>query len=634
MKDISKLPRVWLGKFTAVLIGLITLTIVSGSVFYQYRLDLLLTPTKFEHEAILNDSLATFNRALGDMGNSITWLYKTPTVTQELEQDSDQLHFNTAKLAQIFAVYGESVGSLLQVRWLDNKGQEKVRVDVKNGQSTVVSERFLQNKMTRYYFKETMNTPYPMVYFSPIDLNIENEVIQTPYQPTIRVGLQTGNGDSMRKGALILNYDLINLFNQFRHIHRGQTQLEIIDQSGFWLLNPDKNKEWGGDIEQYANNLSVIDLKLWQHTQEKHESNAVLIDNQLISYRRTDITSDNSQNNAILFMALTPPSVIKDITRSAFYQTLILVCCIISIGGFILYRDMKFQLTLFSLNKQLIADKNQLKINNQKMTELLEQQHQLQADLVKSEKLSALGMMVAGVAHELNTPIGASILVVSKQCNSLNSLQEKLNSGLKKSTLHQYIQNNAVGLDLLDTNLKRAAELIRSFKRLAIDRAKDDVISFELEQVVDDLIRSLFHEAKTQQVEIVSQIEKDLTLTSHPGVLSQVLQNLVINSLTHAFKANLGGEITICAKMVQNNFVEIDFTDDGRGISTDILPKIFEPFVTTNRSNGNTGLGLHFVSQWVDKSLQGTISVESKLNHGTKFKLVIPLDISPILPSD
>ena len=176
--------------------------------------------------------------------------------------------------------------------------------------------------------------------------------------------------------------------------------------------------------------------------------------------------------------------------------------------------------------------------------------------------------------------------------------------------------------------------MIRSFKRLAIDRAKGDVISFELKQVVDDLIRSLFHQAKTQQVEIVSHIEKDLILTSHPGVLSQVLQNLIINSLTHAFKTNLGGEITISAKMVQNELIEIHFSDNGCGMPADILPKIYEPFVTTNRANGNTGLGLHFVSQWVDKSLQGTMSVESQLNHGTQFNLLIPMDISPILPCD
>ncbi|WP_413282865.1 sensor histidine kinase [Vibrio sp. MA40-2] len=631
MKNLLELPTIWLGKFSIMLTALVIVALVSGSVFYKYRLNLLLTPIKYQHESILSDSLAIFNRTLGDMNNSINWLYKTPSVAKTLQQG---VAFDAENLGKVFSLYGKSVGSLLQVRWLDSEGQEQVRVDVKNGQSTIVSKPLLQNKLARYYFAETMSTPYPMVYFSPIDLNIENEVIQMPYQPTIRVGLQTGKDDSMRKGALILNYDLMHLFNTFRTINRGHTRLEIIDQSGFWLLHTDESKEWGADKDQHQNNFALNNSELWQRTQKIKESNAVLIDDQLISYRHTDIINNSSQENAILFLAVTPSTIIKELMYTAFYQALIFVGCITSIGGFLLYRDIIFQLTLYRLNQQLIADKNELKINNQRVIGLLEQQHQLQADLVKSGKLSALGMMVAGVAHELNTPIGASILVVSKQSSELSKLKNSLAKGLKKSSLEYYIQNNDIGLDLLETNLKRAAQLIRSFKRLAIDRAKDDLVTFELKQVIDDLVRSLFHQAKTEQVKIVSQIDDDLILHSYPGVLSQVLQNLIVNSLTHAFKPNVGGVITIKASKNKEGLLEIQFMDNGCGISEQVLPTIFEPFVTTSRSNGNTGLGLHFVAQWTDKSLQGTVDVESTLNHGTEFKLVIPIDITPILPCD
>lgn len=166
--------------------------------------------------------------------------------------------------------------------------------------------------------------------------------------------------------------------------------------------------------------------------------------------------------------------------------------------------------------------------------------------------------------------------------------------------------------------------MIRSFKRLAIDRVREDVVSYRLDVVIKDLIATLSPRFKESQIEFDVHVEP-IEMLGTPGVVSHVVQNLMVNAMQHAFKKEIGGKLKIRAVLSENpKDVLIQVSDNGKGIDPEVLPILFDPFVTTNRAEGNTGLGMHFVYQWVTSSMQGTISVESELNKGTTFTIKLP----------
>ncbi|MDU0113178.1 HAMP domain-containing sensor histidine kinase [Psychrosphaera aquimarina] len=619
----------WIGKF-GLLSGItLILIIFIARSFYIHKLDSELNVLESKHNQLLDYAFEHFNRTLGDMNNGINLLYRDPTFNEAFKLS---LSVDKNSLDKAFSFYGKSFDSLLQLRWLDENGQERSRVDIINDQPIVLTSPQLQNKSHRYYFQTTMKTQYPNIYFSPIDLNIEKGAIQTPYQSTIRVGLQTGVEDDMANGALVINYDMNKLFSFLRSLNNDKVQLQIIDINGNWLLNPDPNKEWGEMLEHPENVLPKANANLWAFLNNKSINETRLVDGELLTLRKSDLTQKSRQENTLFFVAITPKTIIDEITWRAFWPTALIAITLMIIMIYLSWRDIRYQRTLSSLNKTLAQDKIQLENNNRKMSKLLEQQHQLQQDLIESGKLSALGMMVAGVAHELNTPIGAAMMAVSKQRNNHEQLQQSLDQGLTKSAFEKYLQQSTQGFDLSETNLNRAAELIRSFKRLAIDRAQEELVRFDLSQVVSDLLKSLSHRLKSSSIIVNSDISDECSLMSYPGIVSQVLQNLIINVQNHAFKENIGGVITIVALKNKDDFIQLTLSDNGKGIDETSLPDIFEPFVTTNRAGGNTGLGLHFAHQWVSESLKGTIKVRSRLGTGTTFTILFPSDLTSLLP--
>ncbi|MBU2870679.1 HAMP domain-containing sensor histidine kinase [Colwellia sp. E2M01] len=628
MRTLHKKSLWWLTKFGVIAVVNFAVTIFIAKGVYDYKVERELDVIGNKQEHVINDALGYFNRTLGDMNNGINLIYHNPSTAKAL---NNNLSVNQDLLDNVFTFYGNSLQSLLQVRWLDSQGYERARVDVINDQSTVLERSLLQRKAHRYYFQATMRTRYPTVYFSPIDLNVEHGVIQTPHQATIRVGLQTGQNDGMENGALIVNYDLNKLLARLRAFNDETVQLQVIDVQGNWLLNPNKNKEWGKILGHQDNVLPKANTDLWTFLHEDNYHKSEVISGELITFRKTDITSGNSQESSLFFVAVTPKSEIDRIVWLAFWPVALLTLSIIIFIAYLLCRDFKFQRKLYFLNETLAMDKIELEAANSKMLELLDQQHQLQNDLIESGKLSALGMMVAGVAHELNTPIGAALMAISKQRSNDEKLQQLLQQGLTKSALDEYLQQSNYSTELSEKNLKRSVELIKSFKRLAIDRVQEELVHFGLHQVTDDLIRSLSHKLKSHSVVVKVNITEECTLFGYPGIISQVLQNLIINVLNHAFKHEQRGVVNITASKIEGNLLQLILSDNGVGVDENILPNIFEPFVTNNRSGGNTGLGLHFVHQWVTESLKGSIKVSSTLGKGTTFIILVPCDLPHVV---
>ena len=255
----------------------------------------------------------------------------------------------------------------------------------------------------------------------------------------------------------------------------------------------------------------------------------------------------------------------------------------------------------------------------------VEELTQTRQELVQSEKMASLGRLVAGFAHELNTPLGVAIgsasalQVEAKKINGLMAQEE-----VDVDKLLSAVDTIDQGADLTLSNLERAANLVTSFKRTAVDQTSDEMRSFQVHEVINDTINTLHNRFKKTDIEISVACPKDVKVKSLPGALEQIFTNLLINSLIHGFnEGQNAGSINIAAQLDENS-LHLKYSDNGKGIAAENLAKIFEPFFTTHRAHGGSGLGMYICYNIVTTQLQGTISCESVLGEGVVFKIDYP----------
>jgi signal transduction histidine kinase len=261
------------------------------------------------------------------------------------------------------------------------------------------------------------------------------------------------------------------------------------------------------------------------------------------------------------------------------------------------------------------------------LTLTLQELQAAQAELIRSEKMAALGKLVAGVAHEINTPIGNALLAASVLQNETQAFDETYQQGgLKRATLAAYLETANESSSLMLRNLNSAAQLIQSFKQVAVDQASLEKRTFEVIPYIKSVLTSLEPHLKQTEHEITISGDISLKMLSYPGALSQIVTNLVMNSTLHAYPSGARGILNF-ALTQQGDRAIVEYSDNGCGIPTNDQEKIFEPFFTTARDRGGSGLGLHIVHNIVTQNLQGTICCESATGLGTKFILNLPLQI-------
>ncbi|WP_019937996.1 PAS domain-containing protein [Bordetella sp. FB-8] len=260
-----------------------------------------------------------------------------------------------------------------------------------------------------------------------------------------------------------------------------------------------------------------------------------------------------------------------------------------------------------------------------KLSAVLDGLRRTQKELLQSEKLASLGALVAGVAHELNTPIGTAVTVASTLVQTHKRFTALTESGLTRSGLAEYLNDVQEGGLIIERNLQRAAELIGGFKQLAVDQTSYQRRTFCVYDVVQEIILSMKPTLRKTKFELVTDIPKDLILDSLPGPLGQVLINLINNALLHAFGDRDKGTISLTARATEAGWLSVAVSDDGRGIPLEHQRKIFDPFFTTKMGQGGSGLGLHITYTLVTGPLGGRIQLHSTPGQGTRFVLHLPL---------
>jgi PAS domain S-box-containing protein len=245
--------------------------------------------------------------------------------------------------------------------------------------------------------------------------------------------------------------------------------------------------------------------------------------------------------------------------------------------------------------------------------------------LIEAEKLAALGRLVAGVAHAINGPVGTCLTVASSlELRTAAFAAEVAQDSVKRSHLNEFLQISREASSQLVTNLNHAAELIQSFKQVATDRNYSDQRIFDLGALTEKIAVSLRPGLGRQNLTLNVECEPDLTMNSYPGPYGQVLTNLFLNSVTHAFPDGESGTINIRLHAAGTEHVKIVFSDDGRGMSLAVRRQAFDPFFTTRRDQGGTGLGLHIVYSIVANCLGGRLTLDSEPGKGTRIQLILP----------
>ncbi len=480
----------------------IIVSLFLGGLVYRNDINNRLDSVSVEQQKAIARAQSLWGLKVGDISHTIQLLYRSPSLNVALSSHRD---LDVELLERLFASFVESVDTLMQIRWLDSNGIEVVRLDVVDGKPMVSSVEKLQDKSDRYYVIEGMKGKDGEIFLSDIDLNVENGMIEVPYRPTIRATIKTGLSNGLYKGLIVLNYDVGKLLETIEQFDSKSVKLLIVDEEGYWIKHSDPQLEWGKDLNKEAHNASVQNLELWRHMISEDSLSRYYSSLGLVSYQCTSLANGTSLiivNNSptLCFIAHTSNNVLAKFKNSALFPAISISSMMLLFGLFILSREWKLRRKLIGLYREQEADKEAIEQAAENTRNLLNQQQLLQNDLVESRKLSALGMMVAGVAHELNTPIGSAIMATSKLRRDNQALAHAVKTGLTKSALEQYLESSETGLSLISQSQCRAAELIRSFKRLAIDRAREEIVTFDLRQVVNDLVTTLAPRFKVAQV--------------------------------------------------------------------------------------------------------------------------------------
>jgi len=279
----------------------------------------------------------------------------------------------------------------------------------------------------------------------------------------------------------------------------------------------------------------------------------------------------------------------------------------------ILYKSKKAQ---HKINAKLQANVEALAEANQQLSDAKDQ-------LVESEKMAALGGLVAGVAHEINTPIGVSVTATTHLADQISEFEKEYNAGqLKKSSLEELLLDAKDLSGILTRNLQRASELINNFKQVAVDQSSEDRRKFELGSYIEELTQSLRPQFKQQKHKILINTNDKIELNNFPGVIAQIITNLIMNSVNHGFINKTQGEIEITLALKEDEVI-IDYQDNGIGLTELQREKVFEPFYTTARSTGGSGLGMSISYNLIISKLNGTFNCLDAV-EGAHFRITFP----------
>jgi signal transduction histidine kinase len=528
-------------------------------------------------------------------------------LTPRLVRSGDQ---PGAPLVETYSAFLQAGPRYHKVRWIDAQGRERLRLDHEDGVVRQVQVEALQDKRGRPFFVQGLALAPQQVHLSPLDLNVEDGRIERPLRPTLRASspFALAGGGS---GVVVVNIHGRQLLDQLREQARqAGFELYLVHPEGFWLLGPEPADAWGWQVGRRDRTVARNDAALWaamQRTPAGHWNGWTF---------STLRSAWSGAGGDVLAHADPSLGQLRVLVRQqappgARWKAVLAVLTLgfVVLGLVVVLRLARGLAREAAYLEQLREANAALAQANASLAQANERLQTVQEGLARAERLSSLGLMVAGVAHEMNTPLGSTRLALSTLRSGVAALARQLDAGLRRSDLDAFLASASEAGALAESELRRVAALIQRFKQVAVDRATLERRRFDLAEVVLDSDPRLRRSESIDRVALELDLEPDVAMDTYPGPLEQVVSNLLANALVHGYPDGGPGRIRLVARADGPDHAVVEVIDGGRGIAEADLARVFEPFYTTARHRGGTGLGLHIVHQVVTEVLGGQIQV-------------------------
>ncbi len=522
-----------------------------------------------------------------------------------------------APLADTYTAFLQAGGEYHKVRWIDADGRERLRLDQDRGVVVHLRESALQDKRERPFFQKGVRLEPGQVYLSPMDLNVEHGRVEQPLRPTLRAAAPFVTDDGST-GVVVVNVHGEQLLRQLREQARQDGfALYLVHPRGYWLVGPEPGDAWGWLLARPDRTVERFSPALWQAMEEQPAGQWRQWSFSTLEHA-WDGTQGDLLDHADPTLAGLRVLVHREAGATARWKWVmaglagvgtVLVLLVVLGQALGLAREAAYVGRLHQANDALALANQRLQAAQQ--------------ELARAERLSSLGLMVAGVAHEMNTPLASARLALGSVGTGVEALARQLDAGLRRSELQGFLESARAACTLADGELKRASALVQRFKQVAVDRTALEKRRFDLAEVVADADQRLHRGEPVDGIALELDLEPGVAMDSYAGPLEQVVSNLLANALLHGYPDGGPGRVRVSARAEGPGQARIEVADGGRGIDPEHRARVFEPFFTTRRNRGGTGLGLHIVHQIVTEVLGGRIEV-ADAGPGTVFSVLIP----------
>jgi signal transduction histidine kinase len=586
---------------------------VAGSLSYLRLLDLRLTPLRNGARLLIEQGMALTSSELSNLSRDALVLGQNPALTAAISAD------NLPATGTALLTFARASRPYARIAWVDETGRERSRIDNSDGIATLVESPRLRRTETEPWLPSLSNLLPTEARFTPLD--------RRGGTLWLRAASPVYDGRGRQRGMVVVTLDLRRLL----------TQLQALDSSGINPLQPigpdGRPVEAGSSLP----GLSYTDPSLWQSMREQGRGRRESAEGMWYfqDFLPTEPGPGRLASEPWYFLAHVPAESVGQLRSASAWQSGGASAVVLGLAVWATGRRRQIERERERLLADLQTNHRALAAAKAEAEASLQRLQQLQAELVQAEKLASLGLLVAGVAHELNTPLGSATVTASAMTRRLDdALRSAGADGLAPQHLRAVLDNQRAGLDIIDHSLGRAGQVIRLFKQLAVDRGAVERRVFALDDVLSDVRRLLVARQMAPAVALHIESAPGIVLDSYPGPLGQVVENLVGNAQLHAFESDITpapprrqpAEIRVCSQIdPHSGLLQITVLDNGRGIDAQVLPRIFDPFFTTRRGRGGTGIGLHLCHHFCTQVLGGRVTVATHLGQGSRFTVQIPL---------
>lgn len=606
---------------------------LTGYLAVHYVKGVLIEPIVEQQRSVVIRTEQVLSRQFGSMRRDMRLLSSRKPLA-ELSMDGDQY-----ELADELTRFLVAADLYLEARVFASNGRQLVGVFLDAGRVPPKTGEELAASASRFAATEAFGRSEQKLFVSDLEFLDESTSSPSHSLPVFHIGTSLVAKSTGEHAVIVLTVDARPLLDQVGQAANGtRKQLHLFNRHGL-LLTSSPNARRLADGDNIANEASGIPVEIWQRLRGADTSSGWVWRDAIWSHQKVSLASllGEPQNTTLMvpedywFLLVELPSehvqwYARMVAELGIAVTVLLALAVTWFGGRLILAEVDRRLQSI----QLAAQHDQLRNQHLELQRAHESLRKTQKSLVKSETMAALGLTVAGVSHELNTPIGATAVTRSAMLRQLDQLAEQVAQGrLSRRDLDTYIEQTREALALIDSSMNRANGVVSMLKTMASERSSQEISTVNLRRLVQSCIELHRLEKPKVDVELQVDIPEDLEIQTRAGALGQVISNLLSNASKHAFRTRTRGLITVSALHdAPSSQVIIQVIDDGEGMDEEIQNKAFTPFFSTKRTEGGTGLGLSICHHLVTDLLLGHLELQSELGHGSCFKIVLPRTLS------